>query len=253
MARMTFISDLHLPPTPGKVLAHFRALTEELAARQQSGEAQELYIVGDLFSFWVDRPLVARIFSLPINATAELVRSGCRVIILEGNRDFGFGRVLADATGAELPGERLTVDSGGSRALLLHGDQLLTSDRRYQVFRKIVRSWPARMAARWFPAPLLGWSVRRLEKVSAAEKARKTSEQMRVDHQVVELEMSRTSADVLIHGHTHEHGSRRFTGCSGELAVLNLGEWDENGGTIIDWPEAAAPRLVHWPQPEPEA
>jgi UDP-2,3-diacylglucosamine hydrolase len=252
LTRMTFISDLHLPPTPGTVGAHLESLTRELAARQSSGQAQQLYVLGDLFSFWVDRPLVAELFSLPLKAIAELVRSGCRVVILQGNRDFGFGRVIVDATGAEFPGESCAIEQVDSRALLLHGDQLLTFDRRYQLFKKVVRSWPARMAARWFPSPLLLWSVRRLERVSTAENTRKTSAQMRVDDQVAEREMNKTSANVLIHGHTHEHGSRQIAGSEGELALFNLGEWDENGGTILDWPEGASPRLVHWPPPEPQ-
>jgi len=247
LARLTFISDLHLHTKPGGVDAHFAALLAELRARQERGEAQALYVVGDLFSFWTDRALVARLYAAPLDQISELARSGCRVTILEGNRDFGFAGVLRAATGAELAGEEHMVVNGDEKALLLHGDQLLTADRRYQVFKRVVRSFPARLAARILPSPLLLWAVRRLERVSSREKARKTSEQMQVDDEVSVRRMQAAGARFLIHGHTHEPGRRQVALPAGEGTCFNLGEWNDEGGVILDWPEGSGPRLVHWP------
>ncbi len=247
MARLTFISDLHLPTTPNAVHARFAELLTELCARQERGESQALYIVGDLFSFWTDRELVSRLFAEPLANIARLTGCGCTVTLLEGNRDFGFGPVLGSASGARLAGEEHLVEDGDRRALLLHGDQLLTADRRYQFFKRVVRSFPARLAARILPSPLLLWSVRRLEKVSNKEKARKTTDQLRVRDDVSQEKLLAAGARFLVHGHTHEPGERSLELPSGKATCFNLGEWNCDGGMILDWPEDCDPRLVHWP------
>jgi UDP-2,3-diacylglucosamine hydrolase len=252
LPRLTFISDLHLPPGPGQRLNLFKALLAELASRQESGRPQELYVVGDLLSFWVDRKAVAALFGEVLRPMAELSGRGCRITLLDGNRDFGFGPVMTEAAKVRLVGERTVVEHAGSRALLLHGDQLLTSDRRYQFFKALVRSWPARLAARLLPSPLLLWAVRRLERVSTKEKARKSAEAMLVDQAAASRALADCGGNLLIHGHTHQPTVGELTVSTGTARVFNLGEWSENGAQIVDWPEDAEPRLVHWPPEKPQ-
>jgi UDP-2,3-diacylglucosamine hydrolase len=247
LARLTLISDLHLPPEPQPVPGALLGLLTELSARQAS-EQQHLCVLGDLFSFWIDRKLCSRLFARTLEALAGLVSGGCRVTLLEGNRDFGFGPVLARATGAELVAERVVLEHAGHRVLLLHGDQLLTADRRYQIFKRAVRSLPARLAGRWLPSPLVRWSVRRLEGVSSSEKRRKSPRDMRVDQDAAARELAAAEADVLVHGHTHQAGESSILVSGRPCRVFNLGEWTEGGGTILDWPESGEPLLTSWPR-----
>jgi UDP-2,3-diacylglucosamine hydrolase len=251
LSRLTVISDLHLPVDPDPVRERFLALLSELGRRQRSGQTQQLVVAGDLFSFWVDRPLVARRFEPALGALARLVNSGCQVTLIEGNRDFGFGRVLSSASGAALCKEELRIDDRDARALVLHGDQFLTADRRYQLFKKLVRSGPARLAARLLPSPLLLWSVRRLEAASRREKARKPPEHMQADDRAIARTATAAGAQVVIHGHTHQPAAREIRAAGGPLKCFSLGQWDSAGAVILDWPEAAPPRLVHWPSGEP--
>jgi UDP-2,3-diacylglucosamine hydrolase len=246
--RLTLVSDLHLHPGNDPVQERFTSLLQLLAERHTGGEEQQLLVAGDLFSFWVDRPLVARLFESTLAALRSLVAGGCRVSLLEGNRDFGFGPVLARSSGADLPGERLVLERGGARVLVLHGDQLLTADRRYQTFKWLVRSWPARLTARLAPSFLLLWAVRRLERVSAREKSRKPAAVMRVDEDAAVREMTSAGAETMVHGHTHDPGERAREVSGRRLRMFNLGEWDSGGGTILDWPEDGEPRLIHWPE-----
>ncbi|MHC4916478.1 MAG: UDP-2,3-diacylglucosamine diphosphatase [Planctomycetota bacterium] len=248
MARLVFVSDLHLGPAPAPRTAHFLELLAHLVGEQRAGRAQHLVCAGDLFSFWVERRAVVRIYREVLDALAALTAAGCGLTLLEGNRDFGFGRVLAGASGAELPGERVVLEQNGTKILVFHGDQLLTADRRYQFFKRVIRSFPARAAARLLPSPLLLRVVGRLERVSESEKARKEPSVMRVDDALAAAEMAAAGAAVLIHGHTHVSGTRRIERDGESSEVFSLGQWDADGGDVVFWPEGEAPRLLHWPE-----
>jgi len=254
LADLTFISDLHLGPGAPGVEARFLALLEELAGRSRAGRAQRLYILGDLFAFWVERPALARrLHARPLEALAALARAGCPVAALDGNRDFGYGPVFAAAAGAQPLGERAVVEAGGRRVLLMHGDELLTADRRYQFFKRLVRSWPARFAARRLPEPVLLWMIRRLEGVSRHEKAVKPPGAMEPDLAEAARLASAAGAGVLVCGHTHRPGENDIPVAGGVLRMFVLGGWTEDGGTILDWPEGGQPRLARWPPGAPDA
>ena len=59
--------------------------------------------------------------------------------------------------------------------------------------------------------------------------------------------MTAAGAELLVHGHTHDPGERAREVSGSRLRMFNLGEWDSDGGTILDWPEDGEPRLVRWP------
>jgi len=245
---LTFISDLHLGPAQSAVAERFRALAGELAARVRAGRPQKLYVLGDLFSFWVERPaLMRRLHGPVLEALAGLVRAGCPVAVLDGNRDFGYGPAMTAACGAEVLGERAAVEAGGRRGLLLHGDELLTADRRYQLFKRLVRSAPARAAAKWLPEGLVLWTVGRLEGLSRREKSAKPAAALALDLAEAVRLAEAAGAAVLVCGHTHQPGERRVPVVGGHLRVFVLGGWRADGGTILDWPELGGPRLARWP------
>ncbi len=247
MARLTLISDLHLCTGISSVFESMDLLTQRLIKRQAAKQDQTLYIIGDLFSFWVDRPLMAKLFAPALRSLRNLTESGCQVVILDGNRDFGLGKTLTENTGAQVVGESLKIEHGGKSILLLHGDQLLTADRRYQIFKSIVRSFPARLIARLLPSPLLRWGINRLENISHSEKKRKPSSVMVINDVETAAWMSRTNCKTLIHGHTHQAGSRDIDSENGKLRIISLGSWNQSGGIIMDWPEDSPPTLRTWP------
>jgi UDP-2,3-diacylglucosamine hydrolase len=254
LADLTFISDLHIGPRNAEVEAQFLKLLAELARRAGAGRPQQLYVLGDLFAFWVERPrLVRRLYSRAFGALGQLVRAGCPAAVLDGNRDFGYGPVFSAATGATPLGERAVLERGGGKVLLLHGDELLTADRRYQFFKRIVRSLPARAAARWLPEWLLLWMIGRLEGLSRHEKELKPPAVMEPDPAEAGRLAAAAGAATLVCGHTHAAGERRIPVAGGELRMFVLGSWTAEGGTILDWPEGGAPQLVAWPGGNPPA
>jgi UDP-2,3-diacylglucosamine hydrolase len=212
-------------------------------------QIKRLYILGDLFSFWAERlVLMRRLYGLVLGKLAELVRAGCPVSVLDGNRDFGYGRVPSEVTGAEPLGESAIIEQCGEKALLLHGDQLATSDRRCQIYMVVIRSFPIRCVARWLPEQVLARIVRKTEEISRKEKADKPDEIMEPDLAEAARLMCSVGAHILICGHAHRPSQRSLDlpGPPGRLFIL--GTWDEYGGTILEWPHDGDPRLAHWPR-----
>ena len=78
-----FISDLHLHAEQPEVVAQFIQFL-----RTEARQADHLYILGDLFEFWIgddDQDPVYASIQLELNA---LTSSGVPCSIMHGNRDF---------------------------------------------------------------------------------------------------------------------------------------------------------------------
>ncbi len=79
--RTLFLADAHLRQEADD---NYRLLMRFLAGLR--GETETLYILGDLFDFWIGYPRSAFPHYLPLlEALEELRRSGTRIVYLEGN------------------------------------------------------------------------------------------------------------------------------------------------------------------------
>ena len=176
MSRSLFISDLHLAAErPATNDAFFRFLEET------AGGAQGLYILGDLFEYWLgDDELDPGGDPLAAQAAAGLKRlsdAGTPVILMHGNRDFLLASRFCAAAGAMLVSDPIVMQVGGERVLLMHGDTLCTDDTKYQRFRSEVRSqeWQKRFLAQ--PLALRKQQAEAARRASESEKQLKRSEE----------------------------------------------------------------------------
>jgi UDP-2,3-diacylglucosamine hydrolase len=127
-----FISDLHLEdsrPESAVVLMGF------LSGPARSADA--VYILGDLFEFWIGDDALSASARAVAQATSELAASGVACYFMHGNRDFMLGQDYAGEARMRLLPETHVADLYGLPTLLLHGDTLCTDDLEYQasVFR----------------------------------------------------------------------------------------------------------------------
>jgi len=242
--RALFISDLHLRGADDPRAALFRRFLDEAAARAESGAdgktgaAVALYILGDLFHYWLERG--DRIIPAHAAIVADLAaatRRGLAVRLLSGNRDFLYGEYLTRAAGVELLGERAEIELGGKHVLLTHGDTFYTRDRGYRFWRRVVRSLPARLAARTLPFGFVAFAAERFSRGSAAARARKPPSAFVIDEAALLAEFAR-GIDVIICGHIHQAERRTLAlppaapgGAtrSGELWVLGAWSAGESG------------------------
>ena len=224
-----FISDLHLASIrPGINRVFFEFL------RGRAAQASDLWILGDLFEYWVGDDDIQDPFNgQVVAALAECARGGTRIRVMHGNRDFLLGPGFARASGAQLVDDPVVLDLFGTRTLLTHGDALCIDDHKYQAFRRQVRakSWQDAFLAE--PIAKRKARAEALRAESESEKAGKTAELMDVNPGAVEALLREHGYPRLIHGHTHRTArhEHRVDGRVCERWVLP--DWYESGGVLV--------------------
>lgn len=217
-----FISDLHLSdqrPDLSRAFLHFldtRAL-----------QADALYILGDLFDFWLGDDDDANISKQVMLALQKLHSAGVKLFFLQGNRDFLVGDGFAKRTGCSLLDEESVIDLYGTRTLLMHGDTLCTDDVKYLAFRRKVRNPLTQFIFRLLPLSLRKKIFYKVKAGSKASQQQKSAMIMDVTAQAVAAVMQKHQVTRLIHGHTHRPAIHPATALYGERIVL--GDWDQNG------------------------
>ena len=221
MAETLFIADVHLCER-----SPHTALIEALCRRAQKAEA--LYILGDLFDYWVgdDQPLPPAIDAV----LDQLAALPCPKFFQAGNRDFLIGQALLDRIGARaLPDEFVLEHPSGSRLLLCHGDTLCTDDLAYQAMRQQLRSPAFRCDFLAKPLAERIAVAQALRARSKTESSAKPEDIMDVNADAVNAALAEHQAAVLIHGHTHRPALHRLP--NDTLRVVT-GDWLATGWLI---------------------
>ena len=132
-----FISDLHLEGARPEIGAQFLAFLEQEASR-----AEALYILGDLFEYWLGDDDPNSHYADMKSAIRSVSDSGVPVFFMHGNRDFLIGERFAEETNVRLLEDPHRVELYGQDVLLSHGDALCTDDLKYQEVRTptVIRS-----------------------------------------------------------------------------------------------------------------
>jgi UDP-2,3-diacylglucosamine hydrolase len=119
-----FISDLHLCGARPAITGLF---LDFLRGRARTSDA--LYILGDLFEYWIgDEAVEQEEFRSIIRGLHELTASGTPVFMMHGNRDFLMDDGFEKATGGHLLKDPALIDLYGTPTLLMHGDSLCTDE-----------------------------------------------------------------------------------------------------------------------------
>ncbi len=229
--RQVLISDLHLSPQEPALVQAFLALLDDCLALPA---LKRLFILGDWFEVWLGddmylsllkekrsedeqmahwlTPLIAKLKQLRIN--------GCEILVMHGNRDFLLGQPFCNLFGGELISEPYTLTVGQQNYRLEHGDALCIDDKKYQLFRKIMRN----RLTQWY---LLNKSLEK--RLAIADNMRKRSQQnnankaayiMDVNDEAVRQAI--TDSDALLHGHTHRPDIHQATA---DKKRYVLGDW----------------------------
>ena len=215
-----FIADLHLSPQQPETVQQFAWFVTHIAP-----SAQHLYILGDLFEYWLGDDILDLPANTPDNALMayrQLARHVCQLLrqlsdtgtqlwLQHGNRDFLLQQTFCQRCHMTLLPDIAPIDLCGTPSLLLHGDTLCTDDIAYQRFRAQVRNpaWQQQFLVQSLASrAILATSARQQSMAATHEKSDAI---MDVSPQSVAALLREHHYPRLIHGHTHRPAHHTFT------------------------------------------
>ena len=223
-----FVSDLHLSPERSAIQRIFATFLREEAA-----QARALYILGDLFDYWIgDDDLNEPFHATVVADLGALARSGCTVYLMHGNRDFLFDARFAQAAGARLLVDPTVIEQAGTRTLLLHGDTLCVDDPDYQAFRAKVRTelWRKDFLAK--PLAERRAIALKLRADSRSSQQAKSDAIMDVSPSAVAQAFRLHDCTRMIHGHTHRSARHEYVVDGRVRERWVLGDWYRAGSFL---------------------
>lgn len=222
-----FISDLHLHPARPAIIEGFIAYLASIR-----GEAESLYILGDLFEAWIGDDSPEPAYQPVKSALKQCVEHGTPVFMMHGNRDFLIGQTFERETSCTLIDDPTLVDLYGTPTLLMHGDSLCTDDSDYQALRLRLRDPEWQRQALSLPLEERLQLAREARELSELSSRDKDAYIMDVNREEVLRRMQQHGAEQLIHGHTHRPGEHDLTLDGRPLKRLVLGDWYEQGSVL---------------------
>ncbi len=223
-----FISDLHLTHQRPAITDLFLTFLAEQAA-----SADALYILGDLFEYWIgDEALELEVVRPVITSLNKLTATGTPVYVMRGNRDLLLGKQFEKACGCQLLEDPTVIDLNGEATLISHGDYLCTDDVEHQEFRKMVRNpeWQRHFLTKDMEERET--IARTYREISMANVAEKNPDIMDVNQHAVEQAMLDHNVRQMIHGHTHRPAIHKFTLENNNYRRIVLGDWYDQGSVL---------------------
>ena len=228
-----FISDLHLDPSRPHLFKLFNKFIEKIRP-----DAEVLYILGDLFEFWIGDDIIDLPVGKPYLPVIEQLRSlsdaGVKVYFLQGNRDFLIGKRFIDDIAATLLPDDQIIDLYGTKALIMHGDTLCTDDKGYQLMRKIFRIKLVQKIYLSMSPEKRGKKAGNVRKNTSEKNKQKPSMILDVNQQAVEKCYKSRGVSFLIHGHTHRPAEHQFLINNKSVKRIVLGDWGEKW-SYLEW------------------
>lgn len=135
-----FASDFHLGMPAGKV-SREREKKIVQWLENISQDAEEIYLLGDLFDFWFEyKSVVPRGYVRFLGKLAELTDKGIKIFVCVGNHDLWMRSYLEEECGVVIFREPMIKNFGDKTFYLHHGDGLGPGDKSYKFLKKIFLS-----------------------------------------------------------------------------------------------------------------
>lgn len=212
-----FVSDVHLNPDMPATTAAFLSFLRDIASQSAS-----LYLLGDLFEYWVGDDDLESPFNLSIAEALKQISSHCRLYWIAGNRDFLLGSSFTTYTGMTSLDDPALIELNGKKLYLSHGDLFCSDDLAYQQFRQQVRqaSWQAQFLSQSLSQrKAIAANLRQQSKLAQQNTAASITD---ANPAACEHLLLNSKADALIHGHTHRPALHQT---SAGLRIV-LPDWD---------------------------
>ncbi len=213
-----FVADAHLEKPEDLNYRLFLRFLEDLR-----GDARTLFLLGDIFEFWVGYQHVAFSSYVPVlEALRALRESGTEIVYVEGNHDFHMGPWFVETLGCRVLPDGGVIHFDNRKIFIAHGDLANPRDTGYRFLRSLLRSVPLRLLFKIFPPDwtwaIAHWSSDRSRNFHSAKQKRWDT------HSVVREYAEQFFAegcDTVIMGHFHDPWVREKDG----RTIIALGDW----------------------------
>lgn len=222
-----FVSDIHIKELNERNshrLLRFLHLIETGTL-----ECTDLFLLGDIFDFWVgDHDHYERKFGPFVELLEKVLHKGIQVRYVEGNHDVHVKKFW-QGLGVEAFVEDRYFDLGPHRVRVTHGDLMNPQDETYLKYREFIRQGYMEIVADVLPARAFEWVGKQ-----ASLRSRKRSLHQRVINEEDLRSKIRSYAqkvyieapfDLLVSGHMHVLDDWTFTVGTQKARSVNLGSW----------------------------
>ena len=228
-AKTYLISDLHLTPQKPDVIIAFLDFLEHGLV-----QAQELYILGDLFEYWIGDDAANLLGAGLILERMQRVARKIPCFFIAGNRDFLVDKEFSKRSGFQILQDETLIDLYGVKTLLLHGDSLCTQDVAHQHFRQEIttnRDWQEEFLALKIKDRIKQAKIARAE--SKRHKSQISVGIMDVTEDAVLNTFKNTNVTQMIHGHTHRQDTHEYSINGRACTRYVLGDWAQTSSVLV--------------------
>ncbi len=223
-----FVSDLHLGMHPKDQSRKREHIFVEFLTSIQN-EAEEIYLVGDIFDYWWEYgKVVPKGFVRILGKLAELSDNGINIHFFKGNHDIWTFGYLEKEIGMTVHTKPLLTELNGKKVYIAHGDGLGKGDFRYKILKACFHSRILqRLYALLHPDIAIGiahmWA-----KKSGYDKNKEgifLGEDKELLFQHARQVLQKESIDYFIFGHRHIPLTAPVCSQSKKSTIIYLGDW----------------------------
>ncbi|MFY0625197.1 MAG: UDP-2,3-diacylglucosamine diphosphatase [Reichenbachiella sp.] len=221
--KIYFASDFHLGvPDEESSLIRERKIVAWLDCI--SVDAQQIFLVGDLFDFWFEyRHVAPKGFVRFLGKLAELSDKGITLVIFCGNHDLWFNDYLNKEMGAIIITEPISVMLGDNKLYIAHGDGLGPGGLKFKIIKSIFTNTFCKWLFGWLH-PNIGYGLARFwSSLSKASTPIATGNEKLIIHSS-DVEKN-DHHDFYIYGDSH---IPKYQEMENDAVFVNLGDWVSN-------------------------
>jgi UDP-2,3-diacylglucosamine hydrolase len=220
--RKVFIADAHLRK-PGDF--NYRTLLRFLESLK--GNTEVLFILGDLFEFWIGyRNNPFKQYLPVLEKLRELKESGTNIIYFEGNHDFHMGPFFEKILRAEIYRGPRILTINGKNVYLCHGDQVISNDYGYRILRVLLHNPLMKFIIPAVPYPLTSYIAELMSRHSSGNHSERNK---KWDYGAIMNKFASarfdSGCDVVIAAHFHTPNMVKSGSGKYEKTLLSLGDW----------------------------
>lgn len=243
--KIYFLSDFHLgAPNYENSLLREKKIVAFLNTIEHN--AQEIFIVGDMFDFWYEyKNVVPKGFTRLLGKLAQLTDTGIKIHFFVGNHDMWMNGYFEQELNIPVYHQPQTFERFGKKIYVGHGDGLGPGDAGYKFLKKIFRNkfcnWLFGMAH-----PFIGIGIANYFSRKSRQKTGSSDEKFLGEENewliIYSKEVLKTQHfDYFVFGHRHLPLKLQL---SNNSHYINLGDWitnftyaefDENNFDIKKW------------------